>query len=262
MYLLVASWRYGQLLKKIGIVLGFRDYFLLYVAGESMAITPGGLGSVVKSHILEKTTGKSFSSTAPIVLFERWIDLGGILLALGILSVLMNIMESTIVLIIGSSFFIAGFAFLKTKLGLAIFTKLTSKIRFFKKFASQFEESQESVSKLFSIEIILKTLPSTLILRILAIVTVFLIFTSLDIDFDMLLSGHIYFTSTIIGSLSFLPAGIIVTEASLLGLILKNGVNLGLATITVFIIRLVTLWFTTIIGFFSLKFLLNKKTAV
>ena len=90
LYLLVASWRYGQLLKKIGIVLGFRDYFLLYVAGESMAITPGGLGSVVKSHILEKTTGKSFSSTAPIVLFERWIDLGGILLALGILSVLMN----------------------------------------------------------------------------------------------------------------------------------------------------------------------------
>jgi len=48
----------------------------------------------------------------------------------------------------------------------------------------------------------------------------------------------------------------------LLGLILKNGVNLGLATITVFIIRLVTLWFTTIIGFFSLKFLLNKKTTV
>jgi uncharacterized membrane protein YbhN (UPF0104 family) len=63
-----------------------------------------------------------------------------------------------------------------------------------------------------------------------------------------------------IGSLSFLPAGILVTEASLLGLMLKNGLNLGLATVAVFLIRLITLWFATIIGFFALKFALNKNS--
>ena len=260
LYMIISSWRYSCILKRIGINLQFKEYFWLFSAGESMAITPGGLGAVVKSYLLKKKLGVSFSSTAPTIIFERWIDLAGILLLLGIISILITTVESTAVLIIGTIFLISVFAFFKTKLGFSIVKRITRKIKFFNKFVSQFDESQESAVKLFSVETILRTLPSTLVIRVIQLVMVFLIFISLDIDFDVLLTGHILFTSSMIGSLSFLPAGIIVTEASLLGLMLKNGLNLGLATVAVFLIRLVTLWFATIIGFFALKFVLSKNS--
>jgi uncharacterized protein (TIRG00374 family) len=54
------------------------------------------------------------------------------------------------------------------------------------------------------------------------------------------------------------PGGIIVTETGLLGLIMQTGVDFSVATMLVMLLRILTFWFPTFIGFIALKFILKK----
>ena len=58
-----------------------------------------------------------------------------------------------------------------------------------------------------------------------------------------------YSSSLLIGAISFIPGGIAVAEGSLVGLFSIQGINLAEAMVIVVIIRLFTLWFSTIAGF-------------
>jgi len=62
--------------------------------------------------------------------------------------------------------------------------------------------------------------------------------------------------------LSFIPGGVLVTEASLLGLLVKNGVLFGVASTVVLFLRFVTLWFYTIIGFLTLKLAFKESGSI
>ena len=62
-----------------------------------------------------------------------------------------------------------------------------------------------------------------------------------------------YSSSLLIGAISFIPGGIAVAEGSLVGLFSIQGINLAEAMVIVVIIRLFTLWFSTIAGFIALK---------
>lgn len=254
----VQSMRFNLILHKIGIKLRFKDSFLIYTAGASMSVTPAGLGAVIKSYILKKKIGKSFSSTIPVIIFEKWIDMVGIVIVIGVLLFWIDFVESLIVFTIGLIFLSFIFVILKKKVALNFIKNTTNKIRFMKKFIVNFEDAQGTVSKLFSTRIILETLPYTLLHKAISIMTVFLIFESFQIDFDVLLSGQIYYTSTMIGALTFIPGGIIVVESGLLGLILKSGIALSTASVLVLMIRFVTMWYYLIIGFFVLKIMLKK----
>ena len=60
--LLVQGWRYQLTLRKLNIDISFKDSFLIYAAGLSMLLTPGGSGSLVKSYFLKIKTGKFINS--------------------------------------------------------------------------------------------------------------------------------------------------------------------------------------------------------
>jgi len=68
------------------------------------------------------------------------------------------------------------------------------------------------------------------------------------------MSGIVYNTSLLYGAISFIPGGLIVTDASMLSLIIQNGIDFSLASISVIIIRLFTLWISVFVGFLSIKF--------
>jgi len=63
----------------------------------------------------------------------------------------------------------------------------------------------------------------------------------------------------VFGSISFIPGGIIVTESSMLGLLLENGIQVSIATLIVILSRLVTIWLFTIVGTVALKFEMARK---
>ena len=62
-----------------------------------------------------------------------------------------------------------------------------------------------------------------------------------------------YATSIILGVASLIPGGIGVAEASLVGLLTLQDIEFSDAVVAVVLIRLFTLWFSTISGFITLK---------
>ena len=62
-----------------------------------------------------------------------------------------------------------------------------------------------------------------------------------------------YSSSLIVGALSFIPGGIGVAESSLIGLFSVQNIEFSEAIVLVVLIRLFTLWFSTIVGFIALK---------
>jgi len=62
-----------------------------------------------------------------------------------------------------------------------------------------------------------------------------------------------YSSSLIVGAISFIPGGVGIAEASLIGLFTIQNIELSEAVVAVVLIRLFTLWFSTLSGFIALK---------
>ena len=71
---------------------------------------------------------------------------------------------------------------------------------------------------------------------------------------DYLTVLAIYATSILLGAISFIPAGIGITEGSIAGLFALNGIDVSTALILSVMIRVLTLWFSVCVGFIALKF--------
>lgn len=65
--------------------------------------------------------------------------------------------------------------------------------------------------------------------------------------------------SGLIGALSMLPGGLGSTEISMISILSMQGLSLKIASLSTLIIRLMTLWFATLLGIISL-FVLKKKS--
>jgi uncharacterized protein (TIRG00374 family) len=255
----ITSWRYQLILKKIGIRLNFKNSILIYTAGLSMLITPGGMGEIIKSHILKQKLDRSLSSTAPIVIYEKWLEFLSIVILIGILLFWVDFIEAKIVFIIGIIFCVAVYLTFTNSKYIGILNKITNKIKFLKKLTVNINEFQKTAIELIRPTFFVKMISITILTKIILIVTIFLIFRSFDVEFDIFQSGQIFLTSLMVGALSFIPGGLLITETGLLGLILKYGVEFSLASLLVLIIRFVSLWFITLIGFCALKIISNKN---
>jgi len=257
--LIVQGWRYQLTLRKLNIVLSFKDSFLIYAAGLSMLLTPGGTGSLVKSYFLKIKTGKSISSTSPIIIYEKWLELIAIITIIGIFLIPVSIFESQIIFIIGS--FLSGFIFFafKNSMGINLLNKTFKKFSFLNGLTLNVDEFQSTTKILCRPKTLFQLLSITFLSKFLPMISVFLVFKLFNNDIDIFTSSLIYFSSLVAGLLTFIPCGMIITEAGLLGLSLKFGFDLSTATVLVILIRLLTFWFPVFIGFFSLKFISMKK---
>ena len=74
---------------------------------------------------------------------------------------------------------------------------------------------------------------------------------------DLFYSIVTHTASGLFGALTMLPGGLGTTEASMIGLLGVKGVEINLASPLTLIIRLMTLWFATLLGVLIL--FLNKK---
>ena len=62
------------LLKKLGIDISTKSSFMIFLAGYSMIMTPGGIGLIIKSYLIEKKYGHKISKSIPLVFAERFYD--------------------------------------------------------------------------------------------------------------------------------------------------------------------------------------------
>ena len=90
-------------------------------------------------------------------------------------------------------------------------------------------------------------------------ISVYLIFLGFNQNLDLIYTTFVMYTSLLIGFITFLPAGLGVTELSVIGLLTSKGIEISLVTSIIIMIRLTSIWFATIIGLLTTKIFLKDS---
>ena len=256
--LMLRSYRQKKFLESSDIKLSFLANFKICLIGMAMLVTPGGAGMLIKSHFLKKKFGLSISKTAPTVFAERYHDF----LALTTILIFSLIFTFTIEAAISGVI-----AFVLLIIVYIIFTnnkwlkKIEEKIRKIKFFKNSFPANLEITNSVNSLKtrnsMISGWLISTIIWSIDAI-AVYFGFVAFNLEIGIFEAVQIFFTALMYGTISFLPAGIGVTEGVFIGLLLSNNLELSIATSLILFIRITTIWFYTLLGFIALKLTIKR----
>jgi len=252
--------KYQRLLQKLDIKIPFWESLKMFLGGYTMGITPGGGGTIIKSYFLKKNHSKSISSSVPVIIIEKASDFLSILVIMTILLIWVSFFEVQIILSIGYAVFILLLIILSNKNIFDLFKSLFSKIKITKKLTENFEESRSSIKLLMRSPSFVEALGYSILIKIAQLFVVYFIFLSVGIELDLFLSGQIYYASLLFGVLTFVPAGLIVTDTSMIGLLLKENIELPIATLGVLLVRLITTWIVFALGAIMLKSLLKEKS--
>lgn len=252
--------RQSFMLKSLGIKIPFLYSFKLSIAGLSMLFTPAGTGTIIKSHFLKTNYNESRSKTIPFVLVERYHEFVAIVIILLITLVFNNAIETKIVAFFSAALLITCFIIIRKNGILIAIQKKIEKIKFLKNLFQKDKEFYDSLSILFNSKIALILMTFTTLIIFTESLGVYFAFLSLLPGIDYMKSIQIFYTSVLAGLFSLIPAGLGVTEVSMIDLFTKSHIDISKAVTAVLYSRLATLWFMTALGFIFLKTMnLSKK---
>jgi glycosyltransferase 2 family protein len=260
--ILIKSVRQSYLLNSISIRLGFVQNVVLYIAGLSMTITPGGMGQMIKSHYLLKHQDQPISKTLPIVIAERYNDI----LALVSFTILFAAIENLTILMIpifaiGMVIAIGG-VMIRNRNLFQFLQALSMKISIFKGLKNSSAEFNSTLVSLFENRKLFFCWLLSMAAFFFDAVGIFMCFQSLKLNFDFGFTTAFGFSSIVLGAISFIPAGAGVTEFSFVQLLSHYGVEISEATAVVLLVRLTSMWFLTFLGIVATKFITrNSKLA-
>jgi glycosyltransferase 2 family protein len=255
---LILGVRFHIFLKALGINIPIKKSILIYITGLSLAVTPASSGQILKSQIIKKQLGYAISKTSPIILIEQWHELTSVLLILIGCAVINAIFESTLIIIVGIAIASLLFSIMRNNAVFALFKKIMLRFRSLKIFEESIENSQDSLKILTSKKNILYGFMTTTPAKILEAVTVFFAFQILGVNINFVSSTQIFFTALVSGVISFVPGGLVITEASMIALLLKYySSDVALLTTAVLFVRLVTIWYSTVLGMVTAQFVMK-----
>jgi uncharacterized protein (TIRG00374 family) len=246
---LVRFGRWHYYLKLLGLKVPPGHSFLVFLGGFSLTVTPGKLGEVVKALLLRESHGIPAARTAPIVVAERFTDLAGLLMlaCVGIFTFKTDLRF----LAVGALLIVAGLIVVSVPPIATFFLRLFARLPILRRATPKLNEAYRTTAELLR--------PRPLLLGV-ALSTVSWFFECAAFwavvngfagaSIELLPATFIYASMTVAGALSFLPGGLGVTEAGMLGMLTEFGAgcNRGVATAATFVTRLCTLWFAVAIG--------------
>ncbi len=260
--------RFRYLISRLRIKLPLFHSLLISFSGLAMSITPGKGGELLKAYFISDfspSTSVSFAYSAPVVIFERLSDALGtfILLSWGLwhyqsirwLIFLTLAGVIFFIFLITNTWFIDKVYFFLKKISFLNF--LTNHLQSFHQGSKQLLQPKTlTVSSFISLFAWLAEVGTLAI--------IYFAFTN-HINLNTLaILAFIFTFSSILGFLSLMPGGIIVTEGGKIGfLILIFHLSRSLAVTIVLLVRLLTLWFGVALGSIALLYLihLQKKNA-
>lgn len=232
----------------------------IYLAGLSMSVTPGKVGEVLRSSLLQASEGVPFARTAPVVVADRLSDL----LALIVLSLvgMASFPEYWLyVAMLGILVVIAVVILGTPRICLALLRRVGALPRLS-------SIGQKAAALTTSASVLLR-LRSLMLLTLISVVGWWLecvgywwilsSFSSTEVGLRT--CTFLWSTTTLVGALSFLPGGLGATEASLGVLVLElvPGLKAAAAVASTMLIRAATLWFGEVVGAFALVRLLRDS---
>lgn len=235
---------------------------LIFVSGFALSITPGKVGELVKSYLLRAAVGTPVATSAPIIVAERLTDLVALLL-IGLVGVaLYGIAGATV--LAGGVLVVAGVAVLAWPRSAHALIALVTRPRRLRPLRERLLEAYGGLRAL------VRPWP-------LAWGTAFGVVAWLAecAGFALIVSGFagtsvpfglamlIYASTTVAGALSFLPGGLLVTEAGMTLLLVSSarGVDQATAAAATILTRLATLWFAVVLGLVAMAVLRRHAPA-
>ena len=247
-------WQYYLKISKID--LKIKDSLAVFFSGLAMSVSPGKFGEILKSYFLKKMQNIPYSISAPIVLVERLTDLIAVLVLTSFGIFAFNYGKQVFWLVLILILFILFI--LSSKKLFLIILKVFSKIRIFQKLSSKIERAYLSAYNLCKTDKLIIGSFIGLVAWFCECLGFYLVFLGLGLNISIWNAIFIYAFSTLAGAVSFLPGGLGVTEASMVGLlVLFLKFSKSTASFATILIRFTTLWFAVIIGLMAI--LLNRK---
>jgi len=255
---IIKSFRQKEFLQMVEEKIPFKNNLIIYLAGLSLIVTPGGIGMFIKSKFLKRQFGIPNNKSMVVIFLERYHDLlAGTTIVLISISILFSWISMTLV-IISSFFLIVVFLLMRNMETFSFIHDKLLKIKFIAKRLPEVGPDE-------SFFILTRARPMTKgwLISIgawsLDSLAVYIGFLAFNVDLGYLLTSQIYITSLGYGILSLLPGGIGVTEGVADYLLVDQGLDLSIASSLVIFTRLTTLWSATIIGIIFTRYALKQK---
>lgn len=234
------------------------DSFLTFFSGFVLTVTPGKVGEVFKSYILDEIHDVPMTKTAPIVVAERATDVIGIVILICIGSA--GLSGGLVWAGIGAGLVLALLVVVANKrlsLGMiAVVGRLPGKVGAMK---PKLESAYESLATMLEPKNLI--LPSILSCAawMLECLALWVILRGFGEVTSVQVSSFFYATSTLAGAIVPSPGGLGVTESSLMGQMIKIGkIGEGNAAAAMILVRFATLWFAVVNGFIALTLLKRR----
>ncbi len=226
-----------------------RDSLRIYLAGLSMSITPGKVGEVLRSWLLQHAAGVPFARTAPAVAADRLSDLLALVLlaCVGIVGFpqFWPHMLVTVGAVVAAIFVLGSPTRSRAVLDLFVPLPLVGTL------ARKAEAMVESSAAMLAPRRMIALTALSVVGWGLECVGYYLVLNGfLGVEADLLLCTTLWASTTIVGAISFLPGGLGATEGSLAILVtrLAVGVTQPIALASTLVARGCTLWWGELIG--------------
>ncbi|HEY8381278.1 MAG TPA: lysylphosphatidylglycerol synthase transmembrane domain-containing protein [Microvirga sp.] len=235
----------------IGVEVPFRRDLTYYIAGFALTMTPGKIGEAFRLYLLKKNHGYAYGQTAALALTDRLADAVALL----------------VLCIIGLSYFTAqswlivgAFALLAVpmlivaapKMAEQVLLRLMIMMRAPRRLRDFGVQTMRQIAAISDWRVLFLTLILGVAGWLAEAYALSLVLSALGADIPLAACAFIFAASALAGALVLLPGGLGGTEASMVGLLVLSGVDMGAAVAATGLIRLTTLWFATGLGLIAL----------
>lgn len=253
---LLRFYKWDYYLSRLEIDVNKKDSAIVFFSGLTMSVTPGKLGEVLKSYLLNQMNGVSISKTAPIVFVERLTDVVGLIILSSFGAVMFQhgefVLATTIFVVI-----LIVAAIQSRTISLFLISS-GEKIPVISKFAHHLHELYESVFILLRLRTLSFAIVISTISWFFECVAMWYVLKGFGYDLSILSATFVFAFSSMAGAVSMLPGGLGVAEGSIVGILYTMGAPKAIAVGSALVIRFCTLWFGVLIGAISLIYFMKR----
>lgn len=247
----IRALRWGRLMAAVGHPVSARDAVYLHFSGQTMSVSPGRVGEVLKPWLAREVAGMPLTTGVALVFSERVGDLIAVcILALGGLSALGG---GTLVLASALAAIVAATAVAGSERFHRLARSVVGRQSWARRHAISASEVSATVRTALSPRVLWWSVSSSVVAWGLEGVGFWLCVNELGFSgFGLFAAVSVYAVSTIVGAFTFLPGGIGLTEASMAGILIGAGMAASGASASTLLVRVVTLWWAVGVGWIAL----------
>lgn len=244
--------RWNLYCSRLDIKMRKRQNIGIFGSGLVAGLSPLKSGELAKSFLLKKNHNVEVNRSAPMVVMEQMTDFGGKLLLSGAALFLCALLGLTLTpykkyISASFSFLILVIIFILT--GVLATKNIDAQIPLLSRILGWTRNFFTATRKLCYARIIASSLGFSITAWLSQSAGFYFVLKGFDVDLPFIVCIFIFNSALIVGVLTFIPGGIIGTEAFMVLLLISCGIDQSESIAATIVIRACTLWFGVFVGF-------------